>query len=115
MLIRCVNPHKYGELEFAPGTVYEIDDEAGRRLLQDFGRGSRHQARHQEVRFEKVLVAGDTIQIVENGTQVDHTVTEDEAYDGPVTKVTPEGMVEPKAPRRRAATAADVPTEPVNA
>lgn len=99
MLLRCLMDHQVSQNEsmhFEPGKVYRFDgpfEELGRRLLQDFGKNSRHQARYSEVKFERVAVEGDSVQVVEDGAPVAHTVTADEAYSGEIIDVTPQGPV----------------------
>lgn len=88
MLIRCLRDHQVAQSDarFEAGKVYDVDGEYGRRLLQDFGRGSRAEARHQGVDFAPVSVEGSVVDLVVEGEPVKHTVTADEAYSGPVVK-----------------------------
>lgn len=103
MLLRCLVDHQVSQNEtqhFEPGKVYRFEgpaEDLGRRLLQDFGRNSQHVARHNEPKFERVLVEGDTIPIVVQGETQQHAVTADEAYSGEVIEVTPQGLNAPGA------------------
>jgi hypothetical protein len=93
MLIRCLQDHQVSQNEtqhFEPGKVYDVPDELGRRLLNDFGTGSRHEARHFPVKFEKVA---DASQIEK--AEADLAAAKAAQHDGEVIKVTPQGMVEP--------------------
>ncbi len=101
MLLRCIRDHQVSQNEtmhFEPGKVYRFEgpaEDLGRRLLQDFGKDSRHVARHNEAKFERVAVEGDTVQLLVNGEAQEHAVTADEAYDGEIIDVTPQGPVMP--------------------
>lgn len=99
MLLRCIRDHQVTQNEtmhFEPGKVYRFDgpaEDLGRRLLQDFGPNSQHVARHNDAKFERVAVEGDTVQVVVNGETQNHAVTADEAYSGEIIEVTPQGPI----------------------
>lgn len=97
MLLRCLRDHNHAQNEqahFEPGKIYDVPDELGRRLLNDFGatneRGERTAAsqRGELPKFEKVAAEADV-----DKAQADlDAVRQLQAGDAEVIKVNEHGI-----------------------
>lgn len=96
MLIRAHQPFQlFGNQDEAfrveANHVYEIDNDYGQRLVQDYGPNRRFPQREPLI-FTRVDRPGDQITIMRDGVAEPHIVTEEEAYSGPVHQITADGI-----------------------